>query len=963
MNSPPPIEVAAATVWAKSAPYSGEVESWLPLWQHLDDTADVAGRLWDEWLAPVTRNLIAGGLPGGLDDGRRLVRWLAGSHDLGKASPAFSVQVPALQNLMAEQGLVVGPLVCADRSKLRHEIAGAAIVERWLESEFDLDPDDAAQFTGVIAGHHGTYPEVAAIIAGRRSSSLLGRGLWTDVQDLLAARAAHRAGAYERLAAWHGVALSPAVQMQLTGIVVMADWIASTPELFPLRSVGEPPAMPGAGVHDSRRVDRAWKELQLSERWSPDLPQGSVSDVFADRFPRAGGEPRPVQEAASRLATTMSTPGIMIVEAPMGEGKTEAALLAAEALAARSGCAGVFVALPTQATSNAMFQRVLDWLGHVPDPTGAGAQSVALVHGKAALNDTFTSLRVGRYASDITGEGDNAIDQDPAAARPRHLSASVHEWMRGRKRAALSDFVVGTIDQVLFAALVARHVMLRQLSLTPKVVVIDEVHGADIYMSQFLDRSLEWLASCGTPVVLLSATLPASRRVELYSAYARGRQRFLGLEPLGEAERSRVRHLLGARLGYPSVVVTTDDGPSVESLAPSGRGTSVTLHRLDDDLTSLGDLLEARLHDGGCAVVIRNTVTRVQAAAEYLADRFGQDAVTVAHAQFLAIDRAANDADLLRRFGPPGGSTERPEARHIVVATQVVEQSLDVDFDLMVTDIAPADLVLQRMGRLHRHVRPNRPAAVAKAQCYLTGVDWAQTPPRPDRGSAAVYGRWPLYRSLAVLADRWDGGVVRLPEDIPALVQDAYDEAWEVPAEWKTVVDAAWVTHRKRADERAAAAQNFALPPVGAAGTDLYAMSRGSAGAIDEDSRQGQAMVRDGSESVEVVVLQRGADGVDRILDGVEGGGPLPLRHVPVPYEQARLLARCTVRLPSRLLYGKTFDDVLDELESDYFEGWRTSGLLSGQLALVLDDDATRTIAGFRLRYDRRNGLVVTRDD
>ncbi|MGX9227587.1 hypothetical protein ACWV95_17660 [Streptomyces albus] len=151
--------------------------------------------------------------------------------------------------------------------------------------------------------------------------------------------------------------------------------------------------------------------------------------------------------------------------------------------------------------------------------------------------------------------------------------------------------------------------------------------------------------------------------------------------------------------------------------------------------------------DGGCALVVRNTVERVLQAADALRRRFGDQAVTVAHSRFLAADRAAVDARLVKLFGPDG--SDRPE-RHVVVASQVAEQSLDVDFDLLVTDLAPVDLVLQRLGRLHRHPR-QRPARLAQARCLVTGVDWAQTPALPGQGlggrlrrpahAAAVAGR------------------------------------------------------------------------------------------------------------------------------------------------------------------------------------------------------------------------------
>lgn len=653
---------------------------------------------------------------------------------------------------------------------------------------------------------------------------------------------------------------------------------------------------------------------------------------------------------------TMPTPGLMIIEAPMGVGKTEAALMAVEVLAERTGATGCFVALPTQATSNAMFARVLGWLERVPDGSGIGEQTVALVHGKAALNDDLRRLRPLGSSPGLV-YGDDA-DGDGGVQR---LRAAASEWARGRKRAALSSFVVGTIDQVLFAALKARHVMLRQLSLMGKVVVIDEVHAADIFMSTFLDLALEWLGAAGTPVVLLTATLPAERRAALWAAYERGRRARRGAEP-GPDSAEGGSLLLDRDIGYPSIVTSGLDGPVVDTVDARTEASEVEVLRLDDSLDVLAALLDEKLADGGCAVVVRNTVRRAQETAAFLAARFGERDVTVAHAQFLAADRIRNDDRLVRRFGPPSAGAERPW-RHIVVATQVVEQSLDLDFDLMVTDAAPVDLVLQRIGRLHRHERvpgqADRPALLRRARCYVTGVDWGATPPRPDGGGAAVYGLWPLLRALAVLDTHLDGVAIRLPQDIARLVQAAYGNDAPEPPSWRAAVDEAWDAYRREQEERQSRAAQFALPRPGRLGTNLYGLSWFGVGNVDEDSPEGQACVRDGGDSIEVVVVQRGADGADRVPDWVAQGEELPLRHVEVPYAQARLLARCTVRLPAALARGATGDAVVKELEQNYFEGWQRSAFLSGQLALVLDDDRTARLHGRPLVYDLRRGLLL----
>jgi hypothetical protein len=247
----------------------------------------------------------------------------------------------------------------------------------------------------------------------------------------------------------------------------MADWIASNAAYFPLdplHTADQPPRVPDP-ARTARRAENGWRALDLPARWTPQPLGSDIDAVFAARFDRTGMTARPVQAAAVQAAQTMPHPAMLIVEAPMGEGKTEAALLAAEVLAARSGADGCFVALPTRATSDAMFGRVHRWLEALPGlPPHA---SVTLAHGTASLNDTFDGLlRGGNVAcvGDSVGEGD---DEAPIA----------HYWLRGRKKGPLAQFVIGTIDQVLFAGLKSRHLMLRHLALAGKVVIIDEVAG------------------------------------------------------------------------------------------------------------------------------------------------------------------------------------------------------------------------------------------------------------------------------------------------------------------------------------------------------------------------------------------------------------------------------------------------------------------------------------------------------
>jgi CRISPR system Cascade subunit CasA len=484
-----------------------------------------------------------------------------------------------------------------------------------------------------------------------------------------------------------------------------------------------------------------------------------------------------------------------------------------------------------------------------------------------------------------------------------------------------------------------------------KVVVIDEVHAYDAYMGRYLDRVLEWLAAYRVPVVLLSATLPQERRRALVAAYA-------GAEAAKEVETGSD--------AYPLITAACPSRPVLSARPPaaSGRRTQVVLERLDDDLEALTDRLERELADGGCALVVRNTVDRVLQTADALRQRLGEDVVTVAHSRFLAADRAAKDAWLLRRFGPDG--RERP-ARHVVVASQVAEQSLDIDFDLLVTDLAPVDLVLQRMGRLHRHRRP-RPAPLARPRCLITGVDWSAAPPQPVKGTCAVYrSEYVLLRSIAVLQPYLDGAALHLPDGISPLVQQVYGDQPVGPQAWAERLSELRDAHEELLDGQREKAGAFLLDRVGRPGRPVYGWLEASVGDAD-DTSTGRAQVRDSAETLEVLVVQRQVDGrlttVPWLDDGrADGRGGLELPTDFAPSRRAaEAVAASALTLPGRFSSPWLIDQTIAELKQFMVPAWqaRDCPWLAGELILVLDPDCQCRLAGFQITYSRTDGLRVT---
>ncbi|MFF7081754.1 type I-E CRISPR-associated protein Cse1/CasA [Streptomyces lavendulae] len=937
---------AARTVWAKSDEKAGQ---WLPLWRHMADSAAMAGRLWDEWVPSNVRALVADALPGGDDDARLLTVWLAAVHDIGKSTPAFACQVDSLANQMRSMGLEMptAKQFGDARKRAPHGLAGQVVLEEWLERQ-EWSPRSAMAFAVAVGGHHGVLPGHEHFHSLQHHPELLrtpgpSDRLWRDVQTELLDACAEAYGVRERLPSWRGVKLPQPVQVVLSALVILADWIASNSDLFFLYPDEEPRS-------DADRIEAAWRGIALPAPWNPAAPADTVQGLFASRFALPGT--RPLQEEAVRLARETPDPGLMIIEAPMGEGKTEAALAVAEIFASRTRAGGCFIALPTRATANAMYGRLRSWLKRLP---GDEARTVFLAHSKGFLNDDFAQdMRAGSRTI-------AAVDLDGAAEsvwnprRDQRFASSAliaHQWLRGRKKGMLAPFVVGTIDQLLFAGLKSRHLALKHLALAGKIVVIDEVHAYDAYMNEYLERVLSWLGQYKVPVIMLSATLPAARRQALAHAYAGGQDQ---REELAEAT------------SYPLISMVSEGRETVLGTPSTAadRGTTITLERIDDGLGTLADRLERELANGGCALVIRNTVDRVLQTADILRERFGAEEVTVAHSRFVDLDRAAKDDDLIARFGP---SANRPAGRHIVVASQVAEQSLDIDFDLLVTDLAPVDLVLQRIGRLHRHQRgtlqSDRPPGLRAAKCLVAGADWDCEPPSLDGGSVAVYGRHALLRSLAVLRTHLDGTPLVLPDAISTLVQSAYgNRTPEAPESWAGAMGTAQEEYEQTTAEVRRQAQTYRIDEIRKPGRSLIGWIDAGVGDAD-DTRAGRAQVRNSEESVEVLVLRRRADGSHTTLPWLGrglGGLDLPVDAVPPP-RAARALAASALRLPYHFSKPWLIDGVIAELERFGPEAWQSkeSHILAGELFLVLDEDCQTRLAGLELRYSETDGLEVT---
>lgn len=601
----------------------------------------------------------------------------------------------------------------------------------------------------------------------------------------------------------------------------------------------------------------------------------------------------------------------------MGEGKTEAALYLQDRWQNQLGQSGCYIALPTQATSNQMFHRVHQFLSN---RYKKGRVNYHLVHGGAALSDEYQMLKLAAVEPDVSKEG--------------HVVAE--QWFLPKKRVLLSLYGVGTIDQALLSVLQVRHGFVRLFGLANKVVVIDEVHAYDTYTSTLIDRLISWLSALNCSVILMSATLPKQRRTELIKAYA-------GSDvPIPETHYPRVTWVTKAKAD--SVHFRAKERPAV---FVELRDRQMIIQELVDTITQ-----------GGCAAWICNTVNYAQEIFSTLKPLCDAKDIELLlfHARFPLNRRRQIEDDIIRRFGTqsllsPDDPKYYPRpTRCILIATQVIEQSLDLDFDLEISEVAPIDLVLQRLGRLHRHQR-HRPNHLAKAQLWIPKPDLDEKQV-PNFGiNTEVYEEYILLRTWLTLQHL---EVISNVQQIEQLVEAVYDS----PNTYDDLCDALRnrleATYMKARDQRESsnlAARSRTIPPAEDPDEFIEVFNQQL---IEDDDPcihpTLQAATRLSEPSVQVVCLHL-VDG--RIYTEPDGSGePIELSQTP-DFALGRQLIERTVTISHRGIV-KYF------AEQDPPDAWKHSSLLRHhRLAVFHHGIAVLCGCKWQLRYDETLGIII----
>jgi CRISPR-associated endonuclease/helicase Cas3 len=889
-----------------------------PLLYHLADAAAVTLELWTHHLSPATRFGISRSLTLDEDASGQWLTFLAALHDFGKCTPEFQCKASPLAARLVELG-ILSPGYRPSIHPVPHGLLGGCLIRNSLAQRFRIKDGLAVDWATLAGGHHGVFP-AAGDVKGKfaEARTRFGYGPWDDLRSDIFLQfltlLTPKCPSINRL--------DTATALTAAGLISVADWIASNQQYFPCAAnLDDDSPLPGLAIHFNAAREQA-RDAMRELGW-PVIPAPPTESSFSSLFP--GKRARPSQEKIEQIANGIEQPAAVLIEAPMGEGKTEAALQLADRFAGRAGARGFYFALPTQATSNQLFSRIAEFLEH-----RYGAVPLNLAHGHASMTPAFLDLlERGRLYADLASVGDQRGDAVFAAA-----------WFVQSKRALLAPFGVGTVDQALMASLITRHVFVRLFALAGKVLIVDEVHAYDAYMSTLLERLLEWLGALHCSVVLLSATLPLARRNALLEAWGRGAG--------GQAQF----HIQIADQRYPRVSLIRADGVAITAGLPvsdcSRRALLLDWLPPSRLVPALLDLLD----DGGCAAVICNTVSRAQATFDELRHALAalpledRPELELFHARFVLEDRQRIEQRVFSRFGPD--SPARPH-KAILVATQVVEQSLDLDFDLMISEMAPIDLLLQRSGRLHRHSRNSRPAKLAAPCLRIMEPDVdASGVPGFGGGTGKVYQPYILLRTWAALCERTS---IQLPDDVEELIEAVYDSARECPGDeaFQSALSAAQATMTKDREKAKAEAESRYIHRPAAA----MSLCSFTANPLEEDNPEVHAKLRAvtrlAEPSIDVVCLF--GDLSQSFLDR-DATHPVDLQSPPSPALVTALLHRSLSLSDWRLMPSLCREPPP--------RGWTNNPMLSFHRVLFFTRDGSATFAGFTLELDAEFGFRVT---
>jgi CRISPR-associated endonuclease/helicase Cas3 len=775
----------------------------------------------------------------------------AGLHDIGKASPGFQAKCP---KWIEKTGMdkYLGTLYEKDHSKVTQYTLQTILQKNHMKTEA------SELWAAILGSHHGKLHKQGINLIPSDTE-------WQNRRE-------------EIVSAFLGGSKLPNFPIDdswpflwwLAGLVSVSDWIGSDEDWFPVTQETTPVESAQNAIHaiDAIAFDR------------PILKEGlSFGNIFQDKG--RAFEPNDLQLKAVQ---TITAPGLYIIEAPMGMGKTEAALWCVYKLMREGKASGFYFALPTQATSNRIHLRVNEFLDRI---TVDNSHS-RLIHSGSWLLDSIQvpTIRESNFNPEEKEEARRATD-----------------WFASKKRGLLAPFGVGTIDQALMSVIAVKHFFVRQFALAGKVVILDEVHSYDMYTGTLIKTLSDRLLTLGCTVILLSATLTKESK-----------KHFLEV-PEGATDEQ-----------YP--LISGQNTKPIEVLKPQPKTVQIRLMSQTDSLVAA---LE-KAKQGASVLWVCDTVNKAQEMLERaIMENQSSVEIGLLHARFPVFRRLELEEYWMEKLGKD--NSDRRGC--ILFSTQIVEQSVDLDADFMVSELAPTDMLLQRMGRLWRHQRENR--SVDRPEMWIVAENSSFE--EFKKGTAgkikkmfgtksAVYAPYVLLRSLEIWKDK---DSVELPEDIRNLLRDTY-----------AINDnesKGWLDLRGEIEGK-----GFALRQSAISETNVWNLL------LDDEEGKAKTRVNNLPTTQLIIALPQKGDTLPLLNEEV-----ISMKGDSFSLSDARSLARNIVKVPAYCFEGHSTNQRLKLLvRGDWQVGFIDDG---GSIK------CTHIKTGYKLKYTPAKGVEVMKTD
>ncbi|MCF8305600.1 MAG: CRISPR-associated helicase Cas3' [Ignavibacteriales bacterium] len=893
-------------LWAKTS--DDDSFSYHPLLFHSLDIAAIAEELLTKRMAPAKRKFAANLFINEITPyALELIVFLVSLHDIGKASQAFQNKNRERRTQLERSGFkFISHLI--ETPEQRHNFFS----EFWIKNKLEeltgakIEKNDLGRIAKSIGGHHGKFSTDHDLI--KYTAKLMGIGKWEEARDSIA-RDLFKLLIGDsnlkiiKLNNW----IKPIVfQYWFTGFITLADWIASMPEYFPYAVSRDKGYILNAEEYWILAKQKA--KIALDKCGFPLWrPQGEIPS-FEQLF--SGFTPREQQSEVFRALMSDNSSGdakLLIVEAPMGIGKTEMAFYASEYMNLCAEQTGVYIGMPTRATSNQMFLRYRNFLSN--RFSDEYSSSLELLHSASQL--FLEGKAEPGYTRGIHGDDDVKLESTLIS----------YDWFRPKKRGLLAPFAVGTIDQILISILNTKHNYLRLYGLNAKTIILDEVHSYDVYMSGLLEGFLKWAGRININVILLSATLPKNKRTKFVEA-------FTGEEL--KLEANYPRFTLAARKSISSYPLSTTSKKTIK------------IARVEtEENQHLIEFIYTQTNKGACTAVICNTVGKAQELYRLFKELSCEEQIPcfLLHARFPAHIRNKIEEKVISLFGRTG---KRP-VKIVLFSTQIIEQSLDIDFDLMITELAPVDLFIQRLGRLRRFEIEDRKTGINEPLAYWFNHE-------NKNFSKSVYDGYILYRSFLTLSARNE---INIPEGVEYMIEEVYSETnhpYLTAPDQKLYEGLKIRSIEKSVDMESKVAARI-IPGPDEDDTLFFGISL-----LDDDDPQIhediQAATRLGDPAVRVVCVLRNTDDFYYADESKTKYEPdiLPTKDLEMKIMQA------VVQISSRAIRKY----LLNSEETKPPANWKKNSLLR-HLRVVIFENNIHIAENYQLIFDYDSGIIISK--